>query len=256
MFLSSRSNHKIKFIRSLHQKKQRDQEALFLIEGESLVTEALLAGWPLLQVVSLKGLKLPELPAQTEHLEVESELMAYLTTLSSPPGLLAVAKQKSAPQRLTSSSCLLVTAALQDPGNFGALLRLADAMNLAGIWVLGSGVDPFHPKVVRGSMGSVLRVPVRILDSSLPLQNLQAEGWQLIATSAQGEASSFCFDFADKTAFLLGSEGPGLPAELIALADQHMRIPIQAQVESLNVVTAAAMLIHEYCRQYPRQEIF
>jgi TrmH family RNA methyltransferase len=251
MYLSSRSNPKIKFIRSLHQKKLRDQHRLFLIEGESLVQEALQIGWPLLQVVGLGAL--PTLPAETEALEVSPELMAQLTTLSSPPALLAVAQQKRLSPPDSARSCLLVTAPIQDPGNFGALLRLADAMNLAGVWVVGEGVDPYHPKVVRGAMGSVLRMPVRVLSTTAEIIELKAAGWTLLATAADGQASSFEFAFPAKTVFLLGSEGPGLPVELTELADLSLRIPIQARVESLNVVTAAAMLLHEYARQYPQE---
>lgn len=251
MYLSSRSNPKIKFIRSLHQKKLRDQHQLFLIEGESLVEEALQSGWPLTQVVSLGPVA--ALPAETEHLEVGPELMAHLTTLGSPPPLLAVARQQTLSPLLSARSCLLITAPLQDPGNFGALLRLADAMDLAGVWVVGEGVDPYHPKVVRGAMGSVLRVPVRVLPAPAALAELKAAGWTFLATAAQGQAASFDFRFPAKTAFLLGSEGPGLPKALFELADQSLRIPIASRVESLNVVTAAAMLLHEYARQYPQE---
>ncbi len=253
MYLSSRSNPKIKFIRSLHQKKLRDQHQLFLIEGESLVQEALQNGWPLLQVVGLGAL--PTLPAETEALAVSPELMAHITTLSSPPALLAVARQKRLAPSASARSCLLVTAPLQDPGNFGALLRLADAMNLAGVWVVGEGVDPYHPKVVRGAMGSLLRMPVRVLSTTAELIELKAAGWTFLATAAQGQASSFEFAFPAKTVFLLGSEGPGLSVELTELADLSLRIPIQARVESLNVVTAAAMLLHEYARQYPQERL-
>lgn len=251
MYLSSRSNAKIKFIRSLHQKKLRDQHQLFLIEGENLVREALQIGWPLLQVVGSGDF--PALPAETEALEVNAELMAHLTTLGSPPTLLAVARQKPILPLPSARSCLLITAPLQDPGNFGALLRLADAMNLAGVWVVGEGVDPYHPKVVRGAMGSVLRMPVRVFATTEALYQLKATGWTLVATAASGQDSSLTFAFPDKTALLLGSEGPGLPLELVNLADLSLRIPIASRVESLNVVTAAAMLLHEYVRQHPQE---
>lgn len=251
MYLSSRSNAKIKFIRSLHQKKLRDQHQLFLIEGERLVQEAIQLEWPLLQVLSLG--ESPALPIGTEFLEVSPDVMSHVTTLQSPPTLLAVARQKTPPSPSTAHTCLFVTAPLQDPGNLGALVRLADAMNLSGIWVMGEGVDPYHPKVVRGAMGSLLRMPVCVLPSLEPLHQLKTDGWMFVATAAHGEHSSFSFDFAAKTVLLLGSEGPGLPDNLLALADCRLKIPIQDRVESLNVVTAAAMLAHEYARQYSQE---
>ncbi|PIQ24393.1 rRNA methyltransferase [bacterium (Candidatus Blackallbacteria) CG17_big_fil_post_rev_8_21_14_2_50_48_46] len=251
MYLSSRSNPKIKYIRSLHQKKHRDQQNEFLIEGQNLVEEALQSNWPLVQVLYLSSVSRPEAAAGVECLEVSAEAMAWASTLASPPDYLAVAKQQAIPTPQHCHPCILVTAPLQDPGNLGALLRLADAMHLTGVWVVGSGVDPFHPKVIRGAMGSALRVPIRILDSSKELLQLKEQGWQLLATDAHGKASSFSLAFPEKTALLLGSEGPGLPTELAELADLSVRIPIHTQVESLNVVTAAAMLLHEYCRQYP-----
>lgn len=251
MYLSSRSNPKIKYIRSLHQKKQRDQQKQFLIEGRTLVLEALAAGWPLFQLVIREDQRCPPVPPDLEVLRVPEAVMTAITTLASAPEYLAVAFQQALKPAAGGRSCLLVTAPLQDPGNLGALLRLADAFSLAGIQVLGAGVDPWHPKVIRGAMGSALRVPVEILESVSNLQALQAQGWTLVAADAQGGRSSFELRFPERTVLLLGSEGPGLPQSLLQVADVHVRIPISRRVESLNVVTAAAMLLHEYGRQYP-----
>lgn len=251
MYLSSRSNPKIKYIRSLHQKKQRDQHKQFLIEGRTLVMEALANHWPLYQLVLCVGQPCPAVPPGLEVLYVTESVMATITTLASAPECLAVAWQQPLSPLFQTRSCLLVTAPLQDPGNLGALLRLADAFCLMGVWVLGGGVDPWHPKVVRGSMGSALRMPVKVLEQAADLQHLQTQGWTLVAANAQVGVSSFEVSFPERTVLLLGSEGAGLLPDLVQMADLHVHIPIHQRVESLNVVTAAAMLLHEYSRQHP-----
>jgi TrmH family RNA methyltransferase len=255
MYLSSRSNSQIKYIRSLHQKKVRDQENRFLIEGMRLVEEALALRWPLALVVRREGAPFLSLPPDLPQIEVPEALMSFLTTLASAPEYLAVAVQTPVQTPALTRACFLLTAPLQDPRNLGALLRLADALALRGVWVLGQGVDLYHPRVLRGAMGSALRIPVRVLDSLTPLWALKSAGWSFLAAAARGQLSSFQVAFPERTVLMLGSEGAGLPASLLAMADSTLAIPIAPQVESLNVVTAAAMLLHEYARQYPLEGV-
>lgn len=250
MQLTSFTNPKIKFVRSLHQKKFRDQEQRFLVEGETLVAEALAVGFRpelLLYTVGLRRSELTEMAL--EAFEVPEAVMAKATTLSSPPTALAVCSQQAVAVRAGAWPCQLIAGGVQDPGNFGALVRLADAMHLQGVRALNQTVDPFHPKVVRGSMGSCLRTPIFQQADHQALVQLKAEGFTLVAAVADGAYTSFNYVFPERCALILGSEGQGIEAELLAQADVRLAIPIRAGVDSLNVSTAAAMLVHEYVRQ-------
>jgi TrmH family RNA methyltransferase len=250
MQLTSPTNPKIKFVRSLHLKKSRDQEQRFLVEGEVLVKEAIAAGFIPTLLLYTSGLHDPQLPIlAAEAFAVSEAVMAKATTLSSPPTALAVCVPQAVPIRAGSWPCQLIAGGVQDPGNFGALVRLADAMHLQGVRALSQTVDPFHPKVVRGSMGSCLRTPIFQQADQLALAQLQAEGFTLVAAVANGEYTSFNYTFPERCALILGSEGQGIEAELLARADVRLAIPIRPGVDSLNVSTAAAMLVHEYVRQ-------
>lgn len=250
MLLSSRSNIRIKHIRHLQQRKARQQHRQFVVEGAGLIAEAVAAGWVLRCLLQHENQSDAGLAAAAaESFEVNAELMGFASSLSSPPDALGVFDMREVDEDPRRRSAWLLTDRLQDPGNFGALLRLADAMNWRGILALGAYPDPFQSKVVRGSMGSCLRLPVR----SVTLEQLgdwQRAGWQLVGTSADGAAQSFSFVFPERLLLALGHEGQGLDPALLACCDQRVAIPIRPGVDSLNVVTAAAMLVHEDARQH------
>ncbi|MGV3525607.1 MAG: TrmH family RNA methyltransferase [Candidatus Sericytochromatia bacterium] len=253
MLLSSRSNTRIKHIRHLQQRKARQQHRQFVIEGAGLIAEALSAGWVLRCVLQRENQADAELAAAAEEsFEVTAELMDFASSLSSPPDALGVFDMQEVDEDPRRRSAWLLTDRLQDPGNFGALLRLADAMNWRGVLALGAYPDPFQSKVVRGSMGSCLRLPVRPVTLE-QLDDWQKKGWQLVGTSADSAEESFSFVFPERLLLALGHEGQGLDPALLACCEQRVAIPIRPGVDSLNVVTAAAMLVHEDARQHWRR---
>lgn len=244
MLLSSRSNIKIKQLRALEQRKARQKEGKFVVEGSALIAEARRAGFQLEQLFSLDDAGL----AAPESYLLTPELMAYVSTMPSPPDAIGIFAARAVPADATRHSAWLLADRLQDPGNFGALLRLADAMNWRGVLAYGSHPDPFSPKVIRGSMASCFRVPVQ----PLALHDLTAwkqEGWQLLGTAADAPASSLSCQLPRQLLLALGHEGQGLDLALLAHCDATLAIPIRTGVDSLNVATAAAMLVHEYARQ-------
>ena len=250
MIISSRSNLKIKHLRHLQQKKYRRQTGTFVLEGLDLLQEAIKSGYQILQLFRREGRVCTELQEQArEDYELSADLLAYVSTLKSPPDILAILQNKVIHAGEHRFSAWLVTENLQDPGNFGALLRLVDAMSWRGVLALGDYPDPFQAKVIRGSMGSSLRIPVQ----NLTLAELDAwknEGWTLLGTAADAAQDSFQMTIPQKLLLTLGHEGQGISSELQALCNMNVAIPIQAGVDSLNVVTAAAMLVHESNRQW------
>ncbi len=146
---------------------------------------------------------------------------------------------------------VLVAVDLSEPGNAGTLIRLADAMGAAAVVFAGHSVDPFNGKVLRSSAGSIFAVPVVIaVDTAEVLSRLRGAGLQVLATTLDGELS---LDDADDvlsapTAWVFGPEAQGLSAEVAALADHRVTIPMAGGAESLNVAAAAAICLYQSAR--------
>jgi len=236
-------------LKRLQQRKYRQKFEECVVEGSRLIDEACKAGFILKEIFRREDLKdrlcFPETAAQYD---VPTELLASISQLQSPPdciGIVALQKVSADPERL---SAWLLSEDVQDPGNFGALLRLVDAMNWQGILAVGDFPDPFQGKVIRSSMASCFRVPVQ----SLPLADIpqwQNQGWSLLATSLEVALSSMQCQLPDKVLLAMGHEGQGLSTDLLQQADLSIQIPMHPAVDSLNIATAAAMLMHEFNRQ-------
>lgn len=250
MFIQSRSNPKIKHIRQLAQRKYRQKTAQYVIEGATLIAEALQQGWHLDSLYgtaeALEALRMPTTAAQYT---LPEELMDYVSQLQSSRDVLGVFEQRPIAEDEHRASAWILADRLQDPGNFGALLRLADALNWRGVMAYGHTPDPFQMKVIRGSMGASLRLPVLSVTEAT-LMDYQRQGWHVVATAAEATVQSTQAELPRQCILALGHEGQGLHENLRELADLAIGIPIHPRVESLNVVTAGAMLAHEYLRQH------
>jgi TrmH family RNA methyltransferase len=215
--ISSPDNHKLKTIRKLQQKRWRTKLGLFAAEGEDLVEAAAAADW------------LPEFVLRAQE-DVEPELLAEVSALGSGSRVIGVYRQRwSEP----SGPVLVHLHRVEDPGNVGAVVRSAHALADATV-VLGPGcADPFSPKAVRASMGSLFaRPPARAA--------LQALSGTLVALSARGERTLAEVELEPPLVLCLGSEREGLPAEL---AGEAVRIPVAT--DSLNVAMAASVALYE-----------
>lgn len=214
------------------------------------MTEALQQGLTLVSVLGTElGLSTVRFPVEVPQYTLPEELMAYVSQLTSPAEVLGVFEQHPVQEDPQRASAWILADRLQDPGNFGALLRLADALNWRGVMAFGHTPDPFQMKVIRGSMGASLRLPIQEV-SLMDLTAYQGQGWQIVATAAEATESSLDTSLPRQCILALGHEGQGLHPDLRALADVSVSIPIHPRVESLNVVTAGAMLAHEYLRQH------
>jgi TrmH family RNA methyltransferase len=191
--------------------------------------------------------------------QVSDAVMEAMSPVSTPSGIVALATRPRhevaamlPPRTATPLICVVVD--VQDPGNLGAIVRVAEAGGAAGVVACGASADPFGWKALRGAMGSAFRLPVvREPQTHETLQRLQQAGVRVLATAPAGSGSSHgtLYDrpLTGACAILLGGEGPGLSAELIASADGVISIPMQPPVESLNVAVSAAVIIYEARRQ-------
>ena len=141
---------------------------------------------------------------------------------------------------------------VQDPGNLGALLRIAEAGGVTGVIVSGESANPFSWKAVRGSMGSVLRLPIaRSLSIDTVMADIGSAKVATIAAVPRDGRDPDAVDWSGRIALLLGGEGPGLDPDVVADCDQRVSVPMAPPVESLNVGAAAAILIYAARRGRP-----
>ncbi|MBF2051284.1 MAG: TrmH family RNA methyltransferase [Leptolyngbya sp. IPPAS B-1204] len=255
--LTSLQNPLVKKLRKLHRAKERREQALFLLEGTHLLQEACAVAYPLETVCctpdwqAAHPLLWQQVSQQAQRVELVSpEVLQAIATTVNPDGVVATARRVE--QSLNHQSLQLGVAleTLQDPGNLGTVIRTSAAVGADGLWLSYDSVDLDHPKVLRASAGQWFRLPMRVSpDLATDLQQLQAEGIQLVATLPTASHTYWQVDFTRPTVVLLGNEGAGLSPQLTEIADIAVKIPLAAGVESLNVGIAAALILYEARRQ-------
>lgn len=247
----SRQNPKLKTIRRLHQCKGNRA----VLEGPHLIEEARRLGLELEAVlatpdflVAARGARLAA-ALSPSPLEVAPQLLRELSDVDAPQGILAVAKLPRATRGslpIVDGGRYLFAEGLQDPGNLGALARSAEASGVNGL-ALGTGsAHPNHPRALRASAGSLLRLPVVRETTPERLDDLRAR-W--LALVPRGGQSLFEADLSGSLVLALGSEGGGLRPETRERCDLEITIPIDPEVESLNATVAAAVALFEIQRR-------
>ncbi len=184
---------------------------------------------------------------------ISERLMDALSESKTPQPAMAevMMKQYTEEGLLANESGLIIIAhQLQDPGNLGTIIRTAEAVGASGIAITSNTVDPFNAKAVRASMGSVLRLPiVQIEEVAAFINKCKQKGFQSAGTVLSGDKKHFDVDLTKPTVVIFGQEGAGLPQEVMADIDILMRIPMANTIDSLNVATAAAVVLYEAMRQ-------
>jgi TrmH family RNA methyltransferase len=139
---------------------------------------------------------------------------------------------------------------LRDPGNLGTIIRTADCAGTSGVIVTGISVDVFDPKTVRATMGSIFSLPVvRVKEIGELKDWLSQNNIKMIATSPNAKCYYFDLEYTKPVAIILGNEAEGLDAEILEYADEVVKIPMSGRADSLNVASAAAIIIYEVVRQ-------
>lgn len=259
--ISSTANKQVKYVNTLIKRaKVRREENLFVAEGLRMCEEIPKDRIRALYVSETfrKGKHFPRLAEGVRQVEVVTDtVFGALSDTRTPQGVLALAEQDHYTlEDIVSPSVLphlMILEQVQDPGNLGTILRAGEGAGVTGLVMDGGTVDLYSPKVVRATMGSVLRVPfVYVEDLGTALTTLKKKGIRLYAASLQGSQDYDQEDYTGSTGFLIGNEANGLRQETLAAADARIRIPMMGRVESLNAAMAAAVLMFEAARQRRR----
>lgn len=258
--ITSTANGKVKRLVQLKKKKKcREEEGVFLVEGSRMAKETP-AG--LCREIYVSESFLKRQKEWVKHLEkncktdieiLSDRVFAYVSDTQSPQGVLCVVQKPCYEwQEVVEGMCpqLLLLEGIQDPGNLGTILRTAEGSGVSGVILDEACTDLFAPKTIRSTMGSVFRLPfVKVGDWKEAIRKVKERGIRIYAAHLEGSLPYYQQDFTKPCGFLLGNEGNGLKEETAALADARIKIPMQGQVESLNVGIAAAVLGFEASRQ-------
>lgn len=257
--ITSVGNDLIKLTGSLHHKKGRLEQNLYLAEGIHLVQEALRAGvqinryfWTNKLTSTPEGQSLLEtLQPRYEGYEVSETVFAKISETENPQGILAViAIPDNPPLDLAEVRLGLIIDGLQDPGNVGTIIRTAWAGGLDGLIFTPQTVDPYQGKVVRASMGGVFSQTIyRNTSSQIIVEQARRAGVQIVAGDPSVGRNVFEINLVPPTLLLVGNEGQGITSTWQGFSLQWVKIPQPGRAESLNVAVAAGILIYEAIRQ-------
>lgn len=258
--IAGRHSARLQVFRDLAHRR-RSGDPRLLIDGWHLLVEAREAGLAiecaafttdLLDVRETTVFAESLAASGTEVLSVNGSLMAALSPVRTPAGVVAIARREEATLAdalARPPQLVLLAVDVQDPGNLGAMIRATEAAGGTGLVACGASADPHGWKALRGSMGSAFRLPVARAPVETALEAARARGLHVLAAVPRGGRPLFQADLRPPTALVLGGEGSGLSPDLLDRTRATVSIPMRAPVDSLNVAVAAALLLYEGLRQ-------
>ena len=253
------SKNKIKYIRSLELKKNRNKEGVFVAEGHKVVDDLLALQPALLIVATAEWLKGKQLGAETEVIEVTDEELKKVSFLQHPQQVLAVFRQEQATaidsfefSGIDTTELSLALDGVQDPGNLGTIIRIADWFGITHIYCSQDTADVYNPKVVQATMGSIARVKVEYGNLLGLVESLPADV-PVYGTLLDGE-NIYQQPLENRGLIVMGNEGKGISPALAQKVNRRLLIPNfpegRPTADSLNVAIATAITCAEFRRQW------
>jgi TrmH family RNA methyltransferase len=218
----------------LGRRSARTEEGAFVVEGATLIREAIAAGWEVEAEYVAPG---TASLSNGEVFELAQGVLERVASTESPQPNIAVVRIPERGATLDAANFVLVADALNDPGNLGTILRSSEAAGVDVVVLTPGSVDTFNPKVVRASAGALFHVPVVVAS----LDEVREAGLRVVGTSSHRGDRHTAADWSGRVAIALGSEAHGLTDE--ASVDTWVRIEHQGRAESLNVAMAATLLV-------------
>ena len=242
------TKQEIQFVRSLTDKRNRDQERLFIAEGDKLISEIIASGLKVRNIYALEG----HLNSKAE--QVSAKEMERISQLKTAASSLAVVEQPryKTPSTAPAGKLSIALDGVQNPGNLGTIIRLADWFGVEDIFCSEDCADCFNPKVVQATMGAILRVKVHYLHLAEFLKHTATEGTPVYGTMLDGE-NIYSTDLRATGVIVMGNEGKGVSDECAKHFTHKLLIPSyppeRQGSESLNVAVATAVICSEFRRR-------
>lgn len=256
----SRENTIIKHSRKLKIKKYRQENKQFVVEGIRSVEEAISSGAHVQYCLcseNISGDRIESLQraAQKKGIKIymiSGDLIDEICDTETPQGIVAIVDRENySLKQLTSGTDFLVIAdRIQDPGNLGTIIRTADAAGADGVVLSEGTVDPYSPKVLRSTMGSVFHIPVvSVPDICDAIDTMKENGFSIYASSLEGSSPYYSREYNGKVAIVIGNEASGVDPKILLKSDRLIKIPMPGQAESLNAAVAGGILMFEVIRK-------
>ncbi len=256
--ISSKDNEFIKHIKKLKDKKYRDINKEFIIEGIKLIKEAIEEKAQIKQIVICDNCQNTDIIpkdlmyeiAKYECIYVTEKIFSSITDVNTPQGILAIIGRNNEEAQIDYTQDIIVALDdIQDPGNLGTILRTIDSIGLNQILVSKGTADSYNPKVVRSTMGAIFRVKIiECEDLEKTLKEVKKQKYELVITSLQTKISIYDIDY-NKKVIVIGNEGNGVSQNIQNIADEKVKIPMLGKTESLNASVATGIVLYEYVRQ-------
>jgi len=237
--ISSLQNERIKNLSKLLDKKYRDIEGQFLVEGEHLVEEAYKSGL-LLEVIKCEDV-LGEYNVPTTL--VTYEVIKKLSNTVNPQRIVGVVKKI---EEKELGNKVLILDEIQDPGNLGTIIRSSLAFNIDSIVLSNNSVDMYNDKVLRSSEGMIFHLNIVRKDIIEVINELHNDEYTIYGTKVDGGTSVDKINVANKYALVMGNEGNGVKESVLKLCDDYVYIEMNSSVESLNVGVATSIILYEF----------
>lgn len=254
--IQSRENSLIKHVRKLKEKKYRVQHESFIVEGFRFVEEAVKSDFETEYIfIANEAVEskythqiMSIIKSETKIYTVSNTIMKDICSTENPQGIAAVVKIKKQ-NALEGDGFYVLVDRIQDPGNFGTIIRTAHAGGAQGVLYTRGTVDLYNEKTLRSTMGSIFHIPL-MEDTDLNLLNtLKERGFKVVVSSLDTQNNFYDVDLSSKVIICVGNEGNGISQEVYSLADEKVKIPMPGGAESLNASVATSIMIFEAVRQ-------
>lgn len=265
-YIQSRNNDQVKNLVKLRERKHRDRQERFLVEGLRELGHAIGAGFDVETIFYC-----PEYFPSEEHnrfidaqrragqrhlIRMSEDAFSKAAYREGPDGLIGVGLQQSNSLNdleLTNAPLMLVLEGIEKPGNLGAILRSADGAGAEAVILVDCVLDLYNPNAIRSSQGLIFALPIAATTREGLQKWLQANAIQRVATTPDTESMHWDVDYTKATALFFGSESDGLSNYWLEQVDQRIRIPMAGRADSLNVAAAAAVCLYEAARQRAKE---
>ncbi len=255
--ITSKDNENIKNIKKLKERKYRDLNNEYIIEGIKIIREAIQEKAVIKKVViceeclanNIINDKLLYEIAKYDCLYVSKKIFESLTDVSKPQGILAVVEKNNKKEINYNEDIIVALEGLQDPGNLGTILRTLDSANLSQVIVSKDTVDAYNPKVVRSTMGAIFRVNVVEAENfKETLKEMKRHKYKVMCTDLTASKNIYEIEY-NKKILVIGNEANGISKEILDIADEKIIIPMLGKTESLNASVATSIIVYEYVRR-------
>lgn len=256
--ITSKENDVIKNIRKLKEKKYRDLNNKYIIEGIKIIQEAINEKVKIEKIIICEDCENIETIskeimyeiAKYECIYVNAQIFNSITDVKKPQGIIAIVEKENNEKDIDYTQDIILTLDdLQDPGNLGTIIRTADSVGLKQILVSNKTADVYNPKVVRATMGAIFRVKIiECEDIEKTLKEAKKHKYKTVITSLQAKKTIYEIEYKKKI-IIIGNESKGIRESIQKEADEKIKIPMQGKTESLNASVATGIVLYEYVRQ-------